>query len=267
MAIASIDEAVRNIVCVGGDPRQTAILDNFCWPRVADSEHLGALVRACQACYDAAKAYGIPFISGKDSLNNEFALAAEDAGLARRLFKDGECKGGRLAIPYTLLISAIALVADVERTISSAPQVDQTGAGLFFVGVVDRSAPSLLTLAQLHRLVAERIAAGQIVAAHDCSEGGPLLAAVEMALTDDLSLSYEASASSDPLAEVFSGYVLQPRTDGAMKGFTEIAGVVVERIAEVRRANASRLEIRRGSAVESSEMQALRTAWQTPLDW
>ena len=78
MAVNSIDEAVRNVVAVGGDPRATAILDNFCWGRTDDPEQLGALVRACQACYDTALAYGTPFISGKDSLNNEFALSPAD---------------------------------------------------------------------------------------------------------------------------------------------------------------------------------------------
>ncbi len=72
MAIASIDEAVRNIVAVGADPAQTAILDNFCWPSVATPETMGELVRTCEACYDAARAYGIPFVSGKDSLHNQF---------------------------------------------------------------------------------------------------------------------------------------------------------------------------------------------------
>src|SRR5207249_6957630 len=72
MAIASIDEAVRNAVCVGADPAKMAILDNFCWPSVSNEQSMGALVAACQACHDAALAYEIPFISGKDSLNNQF---------------------------------------------------------------------------------------------------------------------------------------------------------------------------------------------------
>ena len=72
MALAAIDEAIRNVVAVGADPDQVAILDNFCWPSVDDELTMGTLVRACEACRDAALAYRIPFISGKDSLHNQF---------------------------------------------------------------------------------------------------------------------------------------------------------------------------------------------------
>ena len=66
MAVAAVDECVRNIVCVGGDPSRIAILDNFCWSSTKDQESLGRLVRCAHGCYDAAKAYRTPFISGKD---------------------------------------------------------------------------------------------------------------------------------------------------------------------------------------------------------
>ena len=72
MAASAIDEAVRNCVAVGADPDRIAILDNFCWGTTDRPETLGSLVRAALACYDVATALGTPFISGKDSLNNEF---------------------------------------------------------------------------------------------------------------------------------------------------------------------------------------------------
>ena len=87
MAAAAIDEAVRNVVAVGADPARTAILDNFCWGNVHDPAVLGALVRTAEACRDVAIAFGTPFISGKDSLNNTYAGPA----------------GERLDIPHTLL--------------------------------------------------------------------------------------------------------------------------------------------------------------------
>ena len=76
MAACAIDEAVRNCVAVGADPGRIAILDNFCWGYTDRPETLGALVRAALACYDVAVALGTPFISGKDSLNNEFSYDA-----------------------------------------------------------------------------------------------------------------------------------------------------------------------------------------------
>ena len=90
MAAAGIDEAVRNRVAVGGDPPRIAILDNFCWGNTEQPETLGSLVRAALACYDVAMALGTPFISGKDSLNNEFRPGAEP-----------------ISIPPSLLISAL----------------------------------------------------------------------------------------------------------------------------------------------------------------
>ena len=103
MAIASIDEAIRNVICIGADYNQIAILDNFCWPSVDDPITMGTLVRAAEACRDAALAYGIPFISGKDSLHNQFT---------------NQETGEILRIPNTLLISAIGIVEDVRNCIT-----------------------------------------------------------------------------------------------------------------------------------------------------
>src|SRR5450432_3347457 len=103
MTIASIDEAIRNAVAVGADPAKLAILDNFCWPSVDDEQTMGTLVRACEACRDAALAYRIPFISGKDSLHNQFTIQ-----------ETGEV----LRIPPTLLISAMGVLDDVRKCIT-----------------------------------------------------------------------------------------------------------------------------------------------------
>ena len=73
MAASAIDEAVRNCVAVGADPARIAILDNFCWGNCDRPETLGSLVRAALACHDLSLALETPFISGKDSLNNEFS--------------------------------------------------------------------------------------------------------------------------------------------------------------------------------------------------
>ena len=98
----AIDEAVRNVVAVGADPTRIAILDNFCWGNVNDPKVLGALVRTAEACRDVAVAFGTPFISGKDSLNNTYAG------------KSGE----RLDIPHTLLVSALGRVPDVRKCVT-----------------------------------------------------------------------------------------------------------------------------------------------------
>ena len=101
MAACDIDEAIRNCVAVGADPERIAILDNFCWGNTERPETLGSLVLAAEACRDIALAYGTPFISGKDSLYNEYTH-----------------EGRSLAIPPTLLISAIGQVPDVRRCVT-----------------------------------------------------------------------------------------------------------------------------------------------------
>ncbi len=106
MATSAIDEAVRNAVAVGADPSRIAILDNFCWGNTDRPETLGTLVRAALGCHDLAIAWKTPFISGKDSLNNEFAW----------LYSAGRKQ--TIAIPSSLLISAIGQVDDVRQCVT-----------------------------------------------------------------------------------------------------------------------------------------------------
>ena len=282
MAIAAIDEAIRNVVCVGGDPSRTAILDNFCWPRADDPRNMGALVRACQACYDAAKAYGVPFISGKDSLNNEFSMGATDAEMVRRAIENrwsglgaGVDASGRLAIPHTLLISAVSLVEDVSRCItSSVKRVEQ--ASLYYVGTdsSDWRSTNLAILAEMHAAVGRAVAAGDILALHDCSEGGPAVAVAEMAIAADIGVRYHVARVgllADPFAEVASGYIVQVRREGVLKAIDEIDGLVLRRIATLR-PNGVDPEFEFVAAesdhrLSGTPIESLRRAWQEPLGW
>ncbi|MEK7852621.1 MAG: AIR synthase-related protein, partial [Planctomycetota bacterium] len=101
MAASAIDEALRQIIAVGGNLGQVALLDNFCWGNTNKPDRLGSLVKTAQGCYDVAIAYGTPFISGKDSLNNEFITEKET-----------------IVIPPTLLFSSVAVMDDVRIAIS-----------------------------------------------------------------------------------------------------------------------------------------------------
>ncbi len=85
MAASAIDEALRNCVAVGADPSRIAIQDNFCWGYTDRPETLGSLVRAALACKDEAISMGTPFISGKDSLNNEFSFF-DDSGEKQTIY-------------------------------------------------------------------------------------------------------------------------------------------------------------------------------------
>jgi len=180
-----MEEALRNLVCVGAPIERVAILDNFSWAKCTDPEVFGALVRACQACYEMALYYGTPFVSGKDSLSNEFSY-----------------EGRTIRIPHTLLITALTVVPDVSRSISMdfkqagdlVLMVGETRAEAFGseyhalsgvsggrVPVVDRalSKPVLQGVAELCKQ-------GLVNAAHDCSEGGLGVTLAEMAFAGGL---------------------------------------------------------------------------------
>ncbi|HZL99921.1 MAG TPA: phosphoribosylformylglycinamidine synthase subunit PurL, partial [Planctomycetota bacterium] len=190
MALAAIDEALRNVVAVGGDPDQTSILDNFSWGSCTDPHNLGDLVEACRGCHDAALAFRTPFISGKDSLNNEFH------------------EGGRtITIPPTLLVTALSIVPDVTRAVTMDLKaaahelllVGSTGPELggshlaHRLGATGLAAP-LVDLALAPRLLAAvhaAIARGLVAACHDLSEGGLAVAAAEMAFAGGVGLELD----------------------------------------------------------------------------
>lgn len=192
MVLAAIDECVRNLVCVGADPRRIAILDNFCWPSCAKPENLGSLVRAAEGCYDGAKAYRTPFVSGKDSLNNQLKYDDPATGEPRVI-----------EIPPTLLITGMGVVPSTARAVTmdakSAENLliligETTGAlggshleRLFGLGSFadDEDAPRVppVDLAggpRAAQAVAELIRQELVVSAHDCSDGGMLVAVAEM---------------------------------------------------------------------------------------
>ena len=103
MAECGIDTAVRNVIAAGASPDRIALLDNFCWCSSDEPERLGQLKRAAMACYETAKKYRAPFISGKDSMFNDF--------------KGYDSKGWevKISVPPTLLISSLGIVPDVRK--------------------------------------------------------------------------------------------------------------------------------------------------------
>ncbi|OYD15111.1 phosphoribosylformylglycinamidine synthase subunit PurL [candidate division WOR-3 bacterium JGI_Cruoil_03_51_56] len=181
MAASAIDEALRNCTAVGGDIERTAILDNFCWGSPERPDKLGGLVRAASACYDIAKAYKVPFISGKDSLYNEFRTGSGDS----------------LPIPSTLLISAVSVIPDGRLTTTA----DFKGPGslVYLIGEtfeelggseyfrihqgLGRDVPKVDAYRgrRIMKAVGNAIREGIVRACHDVSEGGLGIALAEMA--------------------------------------------------------------------------------------
>tara|TARA_R110001592_G_scaffold16881_7_gene71508 strand:+ start:34445 stop:37351 length:2907 start_codon:yes stop_codon:yes gene_type:complete len=120
MAAAGLDMAVRNAVAAGVDFNQLALLDNFCWCSSDEPERLGQLKRAVETIYDMAVKYQTPFISGKDSMFNDFKGYDENG------------KAIKISAPPTLLVSSIGVILHVERSISLAPKA--TGDLVYLLG-------------------------------------------------------------------------------------------------------------------------------------
>lgn len=192
MAVCAVDEAIRNAVCVGADPKTISLLDNFCWPDPVESlknphgkHFLASLVRTCQGLYDAVLAYGAPLISGKDSMKNDF-----DDGVIR------------LSILPTLLVSAIGKVPDAEMCVSMEFKkpgdliyllsAGMTGlAGSHYEELQSWQSSLLPSLdlskaSNLYNKLHEAIKAGWIQSAHDVSEGGIAVSLAECVIGSDI---------------------------------------------------------------------------------
>jgi phosphoribosylformylglycinamidine synthase len=276
MAASAIDEALRNCVAVGADPAQIAILDNFCWGYTDRPETLGTLVRAALACYDVAVAMKTPFISGKDSLNNEFSY--QDDGQKQTI-----------AIPSTLLISALGQVADVASCVSM--DLKAAGNPLYQLGethlelggshlglVSGRSGgqvPEVDTTraAETFQALHQAIESGVVRACHDLSEGGLAVAAAEMAFAGGLGLQLNLEnvpGSDDPLLALFSEsnsrFLCEVDADRAAEFEQMMEGVPSAQLGQVTEQQ-SLVITSSGETCIEQDLADLKAAWQAPLDW
>jgi phosphoribosylformylglycinamidine synthase len=270
MAAAAIDEAVRNVVAVGADPARIALLDNFCWGNTDRPEVLGSLVRAAEACRDVALAYLMPFISGKDSLNNEY--------------RSGNT---RIATPPTLLISALGRVPDVRRCVTM--DLKQWGNALYLIGTTRQelggsryhlvtggsggSVPRVdVELApRIFRRLHEAMEAGLVRACHDLSEGGLAVAVAEMAFAGGVGADVTGSEGLADDMFLFSESAtrfLVEVAPGDVRAFEEMMREVpCERVGQTTREPRLRIAGQAGEWVVWAALNDLKEAWQKPLRW
>lgn len=280
MAASAIDEAVRNCVAVGADPAKIAILDNFCWGNTERPETLGTLVRAALACHDVAIALQTPFVSGKDSLNNEFS------------FTNAAGEKQTVAIPSSLLITALGQMADITTAVTM--DLKSPGNRLYLLGETDdelggshfhlvnkltgghvprweadRAVPLFNAL---HQAISQRL----IRSCHDLSEGGLAVAAAEMAFAGgfgaDLSIMLlpEQQKLADPnwlFSESNSRFLVEVPDKHADAFESVMANTACSIIGHVTKS--PRLIIAGGDGDEliNSNLQDLKAAWQSPLAW
>jgi phosphoribosylformylglycinamidine synthase subunit PurSL len=204
MAHAVVDEAIRNVVAVGADPDRVALLDNFSWGDPRRPSTLGELVAAVSGCCEASVAHGAPFVSGKDSLNNEY-LGAD---------------GARHSVPPTLVITAIAHVPDANAVVT--PDLKHAGNVVVQVGATAcefggshfskvHGAHNRATVpgpdryaSTRYRRLHQALRSGRVLACHDISEGGLAVTLAEMAIAGRLGLMIETLPGPDAVSALFS---------------------------------------------------------------
>ncbi len=212
MAQACVDEGVRRVLCAGARIDRIAALDNFCWPdpitsaRTPDGAHkLAQLVRCCEGLYEACVAYGVPLVSGKDSMKNDAWLG-----------------GTKISIPPTLLVSVMGQIDDVANAIDLVVPAgsdlwlvgdtsDELGgsavlrrAGLFRTGAVPRTDVGAC-MARYRAFAAVRDR-GLVQAAHVVGRGGLALALAQIVLATEQTIEVDVQdvGPADAFAALFS---------------------------------------------------------------
>jgi phosphoribosylformylglycinamidine synthase subunit PurSL len=201
----AITEALANLVAVGGNYKDTCLIDNFIWP-YPDAYFLGKLDAALEACVDAMNLFKIPFISGKDSLSNSYQHP----------------DGYAIHIPPTLCISAFGKISDVRATVSA--DFKQSESLIVLIGDLDMSAlggsvyaslsshashsyriPHVrreklpLLFSTVHELINHTI----VRACHDISEGGVAVSLAEMCFGNEIGASLDLSFLGTTNADLF----------------------------------------------------------------
>ncbi|MEZ6047088.1 MAG: phosphoribosylformylglycinamidine synthase subunit PurL [Planctomycetaceae bacterium] len=279
MAASAIDEAVRNCVAVGADPNRIAILDNFCWGNCEKPEVLGSLVRAALACQDVAQAFNTPFVSGKDSLNNEFSYVTES----------GEQK--TVAIPSTLLISALGQIEDVQKSVTM--DLKETGNKLYLIGTTKNEMGGshylkvkgesggevpqvdLVQAPLIFNALHSAMMNSTVRSCHDLSEGGLATALAEMAFAGDLGVDVKLeklladSELSEPVllfSESNTRFVVEVVPEQAEAFEAIFQDLPLALLGEVT--NNKEVVIyggNSGSPVISANIDDLKTTWKKPL--
>ena len=282
MTACAIDEAVRNAVAVGVDLDHLAGLDNFCWcdpvqsPKTPDGEFkLAQLVRSNMAIYDMTTAYGVPCISGKDSMKNDYSI--------------GKTK---ISVPPTLLYSVIGKISDVRKAVTmdaKRPQDlvyilgetrDELGGSEWFAqnGAIGNKVPQVdaKSAMKLYRALNKVIRTGLVASCHDCSDGGLGVALAETSFAGGLGINvdlkdvpYRGKKRDDYIlfSETASRFVVTIHPRDKAKFERLMAGNVVREIGFVSNDGWLKISGLFGQTIIEEKIGKLKKAWQAPLNF
>ena len=282
MTACVIDEAVRNAVAVGVDPDHLAGLDNFCWCDPVQSEKtpdghfkLAQLVRANMAIFDITTGYGVPCISGKDSMKNDYSIGRT-----------------KISVPPTLLYSVIGKIPDVRKAVTmdaKRPQDlvyilgetrDELGGSEWFAkqGAIGNKVPQVeaKTAMKLYRALNKAIRAGLVASCHDCSDGGLGVALAETAFAGGLGLNvnlkdvpYRGKKRDDFIlfSETASRFVVTIHPKNQAKFEKLMRSLVAREIGFVSNDGLLQISGLSGQTIIKEKIGKLKDAWQAPLNF
>ncbi len=280
MTACAIDEAIRNNVAVGGSMDHMVGLDNFCWPdpvlsvKTPDGEYkLAQLVRANKALFHYTTAFGVPCISGKDSMKNDYLI--------------GDTK---ISIPPTMLFSVMAKIEDVRRAVTMDAKspgdliyvlgetFDELGGSEYYamMGYIGNAVPKVdATRAKgLYQRLNAATQKGLIASCHDCSDGGLGVALAETAFAGMLGMEVDLEKvpaiglDRDDLllfSETQSRFIVtvSPRNRDAFERLFK--GMAYGLLGEISSARVFMVTGLSGREIIRADIRALKDAWKRPL--
>lgn len=282
MTACAIDEAIRNAIAVGGSLDHLAGLDNFCWcdpvqsEKTPDGEYkLAQLVRANRALYDYTTAFGVPCISGKDSMKNDYQI--------------GDTK---ISIPPTLLFSTIGKIDDVRKTVTMDAKTaghlvyvmgetyPELGGSEWYAmhGFIGNGVPQVRAkkAKELYEALSRAMRAELVASCHDCSDGGLGVALAETAFSGGLGLFVDLGLvpsvgieRNDTLlfSESQSRFVVTVSPD-AKDAFEEMMqGVTMKLMGVVLTEGVLKIDGIGGKRIIEEDIHHLKAAWQQPLNF
>jgi phosphoribosylformylglycinamidine synthase len=282
MMAYAMDEAIRNNIAVGGNLKHMAGLDNFCWcdpvqsEKTPDGEYkLAQLVRANMALYDYATAFGVPCISGKDSMKNDYLIG-----------------GTKISIPPTVLFSTVSVVKDVRTCVTmdaKKPEdlvyvlgetMPEMGASEYFAlrGFIGNRVPQVHAkrAKALYEALQQAIMQGLVASGHDCSDGGLGVALAETAFAGawgmevDLRKIPSSGIERDDFllfSESASRFVvtIHPQDKRAFEACLQ--GNIFAEVGRITAGNAFKIHGLKGSVAIQADILALKEAWKRPLQF
>jgi phosphoribosylformylglycinamidine synthase len=280
MMACAIDEAIRNNVAVGGNIDYMVGLDNFCWPDPVQSEKnpdgeykLAQLVRANKALFHYTMAFGVPCISGKDSMKNDYLIG-----------------NTKISIPPTVLFSVMGKIDDVRKAVTMDAKgpgdlvyvlgetLNELGASEYYalMGHIGNQVPTVdaIKAKRLYGRLNEATEAGLISSCHDCSDGGLGVALAETAFAGGLGMEINLGmvptigVDRDDLllfSETQSRFIvtIPPQRKG---DFEELfKGMVYGLLGKITSAPVFTVVGLKGKEIIQANIQDLKDAWKSPL--